>query len=192
MEEIWKPVKGYEGLYEVSNLGKVRSLDHICKYRIKGYVITKLIEGRILNNHLATIGYYILGLHKDKKSRFVYVHRLVAEAFIENPNGYRYINHKDEDKTNNRVDNLEWCTQKHNLNWGTSRARLSASRKANPHNNRRIAQLSLDGSLIKVFNSAADAAEAMGVRYPSIIGCCRGYVGHKTCSGYKWRYADEK
>lgn len=103
MKEEFRPIKGYEGLYEVSNLGNVRNVK----------------TGRILKSFDNKRGYLTIRLSKNGKSSKFYIHRLVAEAFISNPNNYPVINHKDEIKTNNSIDNLEWCTQKYNINYGT-------------------------------------------------------------------------
>ena len=102
MEEIWKPIPGYEGLYEASTLGNIRNA----------------ISGRVLRQSNHWQGYKLVGLHKDKKLKTHTVHRLIAKAFIENPNGYSEVNHKDENKANNNVENLEWCTTKYNNTYG--------------------------------------------------------------------------
>lgn len=107
--EKWLPVVGYEGLYEVSNMGNVRKTD--------GKIPKQFIE--------PLRGYMKVSLRKDKKNKSVFVHRLVAMAFIPNPNNYPIINHKDEDKTNNLVDNLEWCTYQYNNTYGSKREKQS-------------------------------------------------------------------
>ena len=108
MEEIWKDIEGYEGLYQVSNLGRVKSL----KYNKTG-------RERILKIDKNKNGYLYILLYKNNKRKHYRIHRLVANAFIENPNNYPYINHKDECKSNNNVNNLEWCSPKYNINHGT-------------------------------------------------------------------------
>ena len=128
MEEQWKDIKGYEGLYEVSNLGNVRSLDRTVK-RGQGYTIK---EGRVLTPfYEKKKGYYQVVLAKDGKAKTYRVHRLVAIAFLENPYNYTDVNHKDEVKTNNNVDNLEWCTRKYNNNYGTKPERTRKSMMGN-------------------------------------------------------------
>ena len=114
MEE-WRDIKGYEGRYQVSNLGRVRSLrDNHGNYREK-------IRATILNKE----GYNYISLYKEGKIKMCLVHRLVAEAFIDNPNNYKEVNHKDENKQNNSVSNLEWCTAEYNCNYGTRNKRHS-------------------------------------------------------------------
>ena len=122
MKEIWKSIQGYEGLYEVSNFGNVRSLDRVIrskhneKKQKKGRILTPFYEEKK--------GYYQVSLSKDGKQKKQRIHRLVAVAFLENPFNYTDVNHKDEDKTNNNVDNLEWCTRKYNNNYGTKPERI--------------------------------------------------------------------
>lgn len=118
--EIWKPIKGYEGLYEVSNFGRVRSLDHIVKS--KGG--TRMVKGRIIQSRSKTNGYMRVNLWKDNVANTFLVHRLVAEAFLDNPNNYTEVNHKDENKQNNKDSNLEWCTHQYNMVYGTIRERI--------------------------------------------------------------------
>lgn len=134
MTEIWKAVKGYEGLYEVSNLGNVRSLDRPFKNK-QGIAISK---GRILTPfYEEKKGYYQVRLAKNGKNKTYRIHRLVALAFLENPLDYTDVNHKDEDKTNNNVDNLEWCTRKYNNNYGTKPERIRKAMKKVWFNKRR-------------------------------------------------------
>lgn len=113
MNEIWKPVKDYEDLYEVSNLGNIRNA-----------------KGNILKPNLMGNGYARIGLHRKGNAKTVLVHRLVAEAFIPNPNNYPCVNHKDETRDNNNADNLEWCTYKYNNEYGTCRTRMIETKTA--------------------------------------------------------------
>lgn len=128
--EVWKAVKDYEGLYEVSNLGRVRSVSRIIRWgRGKGY--DKLIESKILSPSINNSGYKIIPLSKPKhKTICRTIHRLVAEAFIPNPNNLTDVNHKDEDKMNNNVENLEWMTHKDNMNWGETSKKISTTHRS--------------------------------------------------------------
>ena len=120
MIEEWRPVVGYEGLYEVSNTGQVRSLD---RYVIDSLGHRKFYKGKVLSIVKNKNGYLLINLYCNEKNKKCLVHRLVAEAFVSNPDNLPEVNHKDEDKTNNRVDNLEWCNRKYNVNFGTARIR---------------------------------------------------------------------
>lgn len=171
MNEVWKDIKGYEGRYQVSNLGRVRSL------KFKSH--TKFSKAGVLTAMKDGLGYMCVNLSRKTFK----VHRLVADAFIENPNNFKCVNHKDEDKTNNKAENLEWCSHKYNNNYGTRNARISQN------GGRKIAQYSLNGELIKTWNSAAEAARHYKVKRTTISGCCAGRQ-HTSC-GYIWRFCDE-
>lgn len=122
--EEWKPVEEFEGLYEVSNFGRVRSLNHKRANRYSYYIQ----KGRILKSGLnKKTGYWTVVLSKNGKYFTKRVHQLVAKAFIPNPNNYPCVNHKDENKNNNKFDNLEWCTYKYNNNFGSRNKRISIS-----------------------------------------------------------------
>lgn len=112
MEEIWKPIKEYEDLYEVSNLGRIKSKDRITRNGKSNYCIKK---GKILKIGSNSLGYAIIGLWKDKKQRFFQVHRIVAETFIKNSENKKEVNHKDGNKRNNNIENLEWVTRSENV-----------------------------------------------------------------------------
>jgi len=120
--ENWRPVKGYEGYYEVSDLGRVKALARTVSYLSKfGKPCTKELSEHIMAPQRSSNGYLQVGLSKGKIVRICRIHRLVAEAFIDNSEGLPEVNHIDEDKTNNRVDNLEWCTRQYNNSYGTKR-----------------------------------------------------------------------
>ena len=127
MEE-WKSIPGYEGLYEVSSYGRVKSLDRYVKGKSESY---RLHKGRILNPSKDTNGYLKVLLKCNTKCKTITVHRLVAQIFIPNPDNLPCVNHLDEDKTNNRVENLEWCTQQYNLNYNGVLKRRSQRMKEN-------------------------------------------------------------
>ena len=115
IEEIWRPIDGYEGFYEVSNMGFIRSLD---RFVSNGSDHKRLRKGKIIKMWPNSKGYMRCQLSYNNDKKFYLVHRLVAEAFIQKVDGLSEINHKDEDKTNNSVDNLEWCDRKYNNNYG--------------------------------------------------------------------------
>ncbi len=184
MEEIWKPVKKWETLYEVSNLGRVRSKDRVVNRNVNGKIIPTKYTGKILSSHLNK-GYEYVTLTSYPRKSPLKVHRLVAEAFIPNPNNLPAVNHKDENKENNCVDNLEWCTSKYNNNYGTKKERLSAKLK------HKISQYSLDGNWIRDWDSACDASYALGINRARINGCVLGFKDHKTAGGYIWKSVDD-
>ena len=170
-KEIWKDIQGYEGLYQVSNLGNVKN-------KIQPYLKQEKIYKKFSNSN----GYLFVGLRKDKKRKFKYIHRLVAEAFIPNPNNLPQINHKDENKQNNCVNNLEWCTNKYNQNYGTKNQRIPEKNKLS--HGIPVYCVELD----RVFRSAKEAAEFVGRSGTNITVVCRGK--ERTCAGYHWRYAE--
>ena len=171
MCEIWKDIVGYEGLYQISNLGRVKSYLKSSKYPVE--------QEHILTAHKSR-GYINVLLSKNGKSRPFSVHRLVAQAFIPNPNNLPEVNHKDEDKTNNNVDNLEWCNRSYNMAYGNARIKQGISR------GRPIEQLTVSNIPIARYSSAEIASKMTGIDASSIHKCCkhkRDYAG-----GYSWRY----
>ena len=185
MEEIWKDIEGYEGSYQVSNLGRVRSLDRVC---IMKNGLKRLQKGRIMAFCIGHDGYYLVKLC-SKSSKVGYrVHRLVAQAFIANPNNYPYINHKDENKHNNSVDNLEWCTPKYNTNYGMTPQRISATHKNHPGLSKPVDQFTMDGKFIKSYPSSKEAQRQTGIYAVNIAMCCRGK--YSQSGGYLWRYKE--
>jgi len=188
--EIWKPVKDYEGIYEVSSLGRVRSLDRILpNYTSKGISGTKIIKGRVLKSHKSTTSnYYYVHLRGNGASKEVSVHRLVAKAFVPNPNNLPQVNHIDENPANNRFGNLEWCTAKYNINYGTRSKRVSETRISRASKGRAVTQYSKDWQFIKTYRSISIASRAVGVRDSGIIRCCKGVIN--IAGGYHWRYVE--
>ena len=170
MDEIWKDKKDYEGHYQVSNLGRVKSIkfgkEIILKQKIRG-------------------GYYSVGLSKNGIVKTYYVHRLVAEAFIDNPNNYKEVNHKDECKSNNIVSNLEWCDAKYNRNYGTRNERVAEKLKNKKDWSKPVIQYTLDGKFVKEWPSTKEAARN-GFNQGNIISCCKGR--YKTAHGFIWSY----
>ena len=184
MEEIWKDIKGYEGQYQVSNTGKVRSLQRTLSSGCCG--IGRTIKELVLRPYTDHHGYLRLQLSKNSKTKKFLVHRLVAEAFIPNPNGYRCVNHKDETHTNNSVENLEWCTHKYNSNYGTIKERKRAKQLNHPSISKRVEQLDKKGNHIAFFPSVHEAERFYNIKGNDVFQCCRGL--RKTAKGFIWKY----
>jgi hypothetical protein len=127
--EIWKPIAGYEGYYKVSNYGRILAERRLLvrKNGVIQFCKEQIVQAKTVINS----GYGIVNLHKDKHLQKFLIHRLVAEHFVENPNGYEFVNHKDENKLNNHADNLEWCTKQYNRKYGTAEQRRIATRLKN-------------------------------------------------------------
>lgn len=196
MTEIWKDIDGYIGYYKVSNLGNVRSVDRIVSHWKGGEQLRKC---KLLKQADDGNCYKFVCLQKNGKRKIYKVHRLVAEAFIPNPNNYQCVNHIDEDKHNNCVDNLEWCTQKYNCNYGTRTERGAKARINHPSFSRPILQFTLDGKFIKEYPSAREAERHTGISFVSISACCIGkklkdgrgyYYTRKSAGGFLWRFKD--
>ena len=179
-DEILKPISGYEGSYEVSNLGRVRSCDRIVTY---SNGVKHKYKGKVLksgdNNH----GYLRVTLCDDRGHKTATIHRLVATAFIPNPENKQTINHINEIKTDNRVENLEWMTIKENINHGTHNERV-AKTQGKP-----IQQFTRDGKILAEFWSIHEADRKLGITFKNISACVRGK--RKTAGGYIWKYKEE-
>lgn len=132
-EVVRKPVNGYEGRYEVDQFGRVFSIEREVIVNDNGRIYKKPIRGKRLKQSVHTCGYKTVPLTKNGKTKTVYVHRIVAEAFIDNPDNLPYINHKDEDKTNNFVENLEWCTAQYNATYGKAREKHAKALRGRHH-----------------------------------------------------------
>ena len=184
--EIWKDIENYEGLYQVSNLGRVRSLERDVYYS-NGAV--HHIDEKILAPALNRGGYSQINLHKNGKIKREYVHLLVAMAFIPNPENKSQINHKDEVKNNNVVENLEWCEASYNINYGTRIARAVQNRMYPKFGNHPNAKPVFCVELNKKFDCIRRAEEELGVNINCIVGACKGR--QKTAGGFHWRYADD-
>ena len=163
--EEWKPTPGYDGKYEISNYGRVKSN-------------SQKSNGRILAPGNNGSGYYYVILCKDNKKKKCTIHRLVAEAFIQNPSNLPQVNHKDEDKGNNYVMNLEWCTPGYNLTYGTRMERIS----------KRVVQLDKGGNFIAEFESINEAARRTDIASTSICYCCQHKPSYKSAKGYIFMY----
>ncbi len=186
MKEEWKDVKGFEGLYQVSNCGRVRSLDRKVQNR-HGIALKK---GKVLSVANTNKRYKKVNLWKNNVGQSFLVHRLVAEAFVDNPNSLPEVNHKDENPDNNHVDNLEWCDRLYNANYGTAIERASQKRRGVPIGEKAIRQYTIDGKFVKRYDSAMKAAEDINGDNSGICKCANGK--YKTSYGYVWRWDDEQ
>lgn len=185
MKEEWKACVGFEPFYEVSNTGKVRS---VAVYSFKYKRIIKRPVIRIKKQETTKDGYRRVLLSFYGKHFHCAVHRLVAQAFIENPNNYPCVNHKDENTQNNNADNLEWCTWEYNSNYGTLPKRISERMIKDHHLAKAVYQYALDGTFITAYKSIREASRAIGTVTSDMIGrACKGLA--KTAGGYKWSYA---
>jgi hypothetical protein len=198
MEENWKDVVGFENLYEVSNLGNVRSLDR--------YVSGKLNSKRFQKGKNMTIqktpkGYYSIILHKNGMAYQMLVHRLVAIAFIENKSNKDQVNHLDLNKSNNNMNNLEWCTNLENMRHsyangghsGFTEKQIAAVRKnqlkAAEKRSRKVCQFDKEMNFIKSYRNSIEASKQTGTCSSKISACCAGH--RKTCNNFIWKYEKE-
>ena len=164
--EIWKDIKNYEGIYQINNFGKIKSA-----YKKGNNCNNKILKASYTYN-----GYERIGLSKNNKTKKYLVHRLVAETFIPNPNNYEQVNHKDENKQNNNINNLEWCTRSYNINYGNRNNNL----------NKEVWQYDLKGNFIKKWKSTMEIQRSLGYKNQSISSACRGKS--RTAYNYIWKY----
>lgn len=183
IEEVWKPVKGYEGIYEVSNIGRVKSCERIVT-RSNGRKIN--FPEKIMKPSINHKGYEVIDLRKNGKRECGFVHRLVGKAFIENPNNKKQINHKNGVKRDNNVDNLEWVTNKENV-IHAYKNNLNNNRNAIESRKRKVDQFTLENELIKTYNSIEEATKVTKIN--NISAVCRGC--RNKAGGFKWRYSTD-
>ena len=184
--EIWKDIENYEGKYQVSDLGRVRSLERDIYYQ--NGTIHHLKE-KMLVQRIDKYGYMRVNLYLNGKIKTILTHRLVAEAFIPNPENKPQINHRDEVKTNNVVENLEWCSAQENVNYGTRTARAVQNHKYPKLGNHPKAKAIFCEELNKEFDCITSAGKELGVNRVSISQACTGKL--KTAGGFHWKYADD-
>ena len=175
LNEEWKEI--YNGRYQVSNYGRVKSM-----YLNNSQVHYK--REKILKSNKRA-GYYCVNLYDNKKAKVINVHRLVATLFLENPYNFKYVNHKDENKENNRIDNLEFCTAKYNCNFGSRNKRISIKNTNRPKSKfEKVIQYDLQGNFIKEYDNVCIATRETGIRH--LRECCDGK--RKTANGYIFKY----
>lgn len=183
--EIWKDIPDFEGYYQASNLGRIRSVERICDscYNSKQKRKSKILKPVNMGN-----GYYRVHLSKNGKYRYWLIHRLVAITFIPNPNNLPFINHKDENPANNSVWNLEWCDYSYNNSYGTKVVRCNDTRIKNnlPNKPKITYQFDLNGNLLATYPSTAEAARQLKCRQSAISSAC---LRNGKTNGYKWSYS---
>ena len=192
-KEIFRDIKGFENFYQISNYGRIKSLERIDKSN-------HLVKEKILKLKTDKYGYLQAALCKDGKMKHIAVHRLVAMAFIPNPNNYPQCNHIDENKKNNYVQNLEWCTVKYNINFGTRNERTAQALKGrivSEKTRKKIGEvhskpvLQLDKKteeIIAEFPSTYEVERKLGFCHNSISQCCLKKPHYNTAYGFKWRF----
>ena len=169
--EVWRDIESYEGLYQVSNLGRIKSSNRkIYSDRYKNGIFVK---EKIRKNNIDKYGYNYIILYKKGKNKTYKIHRLVAQAFIPNPNNYPCINHKNKIRNDNRVENLEWCDVKYNNQFSRGKS---------------VVQYDLRLKYIKKWNCIREAGRILNIDNRDICKCCKGKL--KTAGNYIWRYAE--
>lgn len=181
--EVWKPIEGFPN-YAVSNRGRVYSFtrEEVCNGHIR------MRQGRILIPRLGKQGYYYVVLRDGIRNRTKKVHRLVAEAFLANPEHLECVNHKDECRTNNFVENLEWCTTAYNVTYGGA-IRKTQERFIETGWSKSVEQYDKEGNFLRRFSSVNEAARHIGRKPGGITNCCKG--NRKIAYGFIWKYGKE-
>lgn len=177
MVEEWKDIEGYEGVYQISSIGRVKRL-------VDGF---KVKACHLIHPYINNRGYVCVHLMSNGLRKAYSVHRLVACAFIPNPHNYPEVNHISEVKTDNSISNLEWCTSAYNREYGSGQQRAIVSIREN-HHVRSVCQISQDGSIVKVWKTIKSASETLKIDGSQITKCCKGV--RKTVGGYRWNYID--
>lgn len=182
-KEIWKDIPGYEGLYQVSNLGNIKSLD---RYKI----IKAKIKGRILKPGINSQGYYQVVLNKNGRTKHVRINRIVAQVFIKNEKNKKEVNHKDGNKQNNCVDNLEWVTPKENMQHAKINNLINPVKGKEHYKAKKIKQYTKDNIFIKEYFSVAEASKQTNILRSAISMCLTKQSN--SAGGFIWRYANKK
>jgi len=188
--EIWKDIEGYNGYYQVSNQGNVRSLDRYIEYKTKsGKTATCFYPSHIVKGFISGRGYTYVALNLNGKSKTFAKHRLVAAAFIPNPNNLPSVNHKDLNKQNNKDSNLEWCTQLENLRHAIKNYNAGSQRKAGLTRANKIYQYDSDWNLVAVYFGSGTVEKLLGIPANTTLERCRRKSN--LSNGYYWRFAKD-
>ena len=183
-KEIWKDIKGFEGKYQVSNMGNVKSLERTVWNSARGYY--KTVHERILKGRKTGNDYLQVLLSKDGKAKGYLVHRLVASAFCENPHGFKEVNHIDEDKTNNCADNLEFCSRSYNMTYNDRAKKVG--KKVAEKLSKPVLAIDKRTGLIVEFLSAHEAERKLGIAQQNICACLKGK--RNSAGNFYWMYAN--
>jgi hypothetical protein len=174
-------------LYQASNLGNIRSIDRVV---VSSDGIRQFRHGKKIKQRKNKKGYKIVRLSKNGEAKNKFVHILVIESFCKRPDGLNQINHKDENKENNRLDNLEYCNNVYNQNYGSCRVNKSKSTINDKRKSKQVIQFTKDGTFIKEFPSVAEVSRLLGFTTSSITRCCNGSKKYSIIGGYQWKYKD--
>lgn len=189
MKEIWIDIKGYENLYQISNYGNVKSLERTIKRDNKGNLFVK---EKILKPGISGDGYYCVTLSKNGKTKFYKIHRLMALNFFENNGDNLVINHIDGNRLNNKLSNLELCTQSHNIReamkLGTFLPPSLNKFGKEHHRSKPVVQYDLSNNFIKEWENTMQVKRELGLNPSNITQCCKGH--YKTAYGYIWKYRE--
>ena len=175
-KEVWKDIQGYEGYYQVSNIGRVRSCDREAVFKNGRH---RFYKGQFIRPTKTNSGYWQIRMKVNGHTKHEYAHRLVAKAFVPNPDKLPEVNHKDENRLNNRADNLEWVDHVTNLNYGNRAKKFAISR------GKEVGQFTKDGKLLRTYYSTREAGRH-GYNQVSVSRCATGKA--KTHKGYTWKY----
>ena len=187
--EIWKDIQGYEGLYQVSNMGNVRSCDRTAFTTLRDKKYPFLKWGKVLKPIIDKKGYAYVRLDSNGVAKKKSIHRLVATAFCKKKHEEDIcVNHKNETPSDNRAENLEWCTHKYNSTYGTAIQRRVATTKARRSKCKPIRQFDLQGNLIKEYPSIKEMAEETGFKSSTVCMSLKSYRGKYDAYGYHWEY----
>ena len=182
MREEWVDIEGYKGKYQVSNYGRVKSVERTVRDN-RGY---RIVAERIMKPRKSNRGYLQVGLYKDSKVKMCYVHRLVATAFCENPEGYKEVNHINEDKLDNKAENLEWCSHSYNNSYNGKAKK--AGKKTAEKLSKPIYSINKESGLITCWESIMEASRQTGISQGGICDCLKGR--RNSAGGFYWYYAD--